>query len=128
MIDFKKEMETVNQELRKFENEIKGTPGVFIGKKSLHDFAIYISGYAQCLAKPIYEKIRERRENGEEIGYGDFNKTFQKFIEKYYDLNENEHLLSTHWSEIIRFFTPSDEAAFDEYFRLMEEYEKTIKE
>ena len=84
--------------------ELKYRPGVYIGKKSLERLSAFINGYMYCYYK----------HNG---GPSDYLPGFQDYIEKKYGIQ------STHgWSEIIRFFSTTEEEAFDSFFNLVNEF------
>ena len=46
---------------------------------------------------------------------------FQVFVEKYYDLHQNINT-NRHWSDIIKFFNQNEEEAFDEFYRLLDDF------
>lgn len=80
--------------------------GVFIGKKSLDHLVTFVSGYIKC----IYDQ-----DGVPPI----FLPGFQEFVEMHYDISGNVHVFR-HWSEIISFFSTTEEEAFDEFYKLLE--------
>lgn len=90
-------------------NLLKETPGVYIGEKNLSRLVDFMGGYVICLYQ-IYGEIDPL-----------FVK-FQKFVEDYYHLDYSEK----YWSNIILSFCNNEEEAFDEFFKLVELYLKSI--
>lgn len=87
--------------------EIKECPGIYLGQKSLTYLYFYITGY-QC-------RQREIENNNEALLSG-----FQDFIQKKYKLKSCHN-----WANIITFFELNDEAAFNRFYVLLEEFLKT---
>lgn len=85
---------------------MKERPAVFIGKKSLRYLSTYISGYIHCM----YDM---------EDVHPEFLPGFQEYIEKYYNVQKMKH-----WSEIIQFFSGTEESAFDRFYEHVEEFLK----
>ena len=82
--------------------------GIFIGKKSLDRLMTFVSGYIYCV---------KERENLQL----DFLVNFQRFVETYYNI-QNNIFLFRNWVEIITFFNTSEEEAFEAFFELLEVY------
>ncbi len=82
--------------------KLRKKPGLFIGKKEINRLRDFISGY--CCA------IHDIAEDG-------LNFRFQRFIEEKTGISHP----SMHWSKIIS-IGRTDEEAFDEFFRLLDEY------
>ena len=95
-------METLLDDLRK-------RPLPLIGKKSLDRLTACLSGYIYC----IYEKEGRVLE----VLPG-----FQEFVERHYNLHNNIYVFR-HWTDIICFFTATEEDAFDEFYKLLDEFE-----
>lgn len=83
-------------------NEIKAKPGVYIGEKNLERLAMYLTGYVSCLVeltnKTTYFLIE-----------------IQSFIADYYNINSDQY-----WVDIIRFYTLSEEEAYDKFYELLD--------
>lgn len=94
--------EYINRLLR----DVQKNPGIYLGKKSLERLVFFLSGYMYCMD--------ERSESTAHYLPG-----FQEFIEEYYNIQSVHH-----WSEIIRFFCVTEEDAFDEFYRLLDEFYK----
>jgi len=90
--------------------DIKNRPGVYLGKKKLDGLATFLSGYMCCL------------NDRNIVDYGNL-KGFQEFIEKHYELQDNVKVCR-HWSDIISFFNETEEEAFDEFYVLLEQFQK----
>ena len=103
----------MNKEIYKLLIKIKEKPGVFFGKKSLNKLVDCVYGYVFCM----YERDKIHPE---------FLPYFQEFIEKEYNLNKNIYVFR-HWSDIILFVTPTEEEAFDEFYKMVERYLKLDK-
>jgi len=101
----------MNPEIIKFLHEIEERPGVFLGKKTLKGLCEYVEGYAHCMY--TRDGVHPEWLQG----------GFQKFVEKHYDLHDNIHT-NRYWPDIIQFFNPSEERAFDEFYELMDEFLK----
>lgn len=86
--------------------KIKKEPKVFINQKSLRSFDNFIGGYDYCAYENnIYDC---------NCWHG-----FQEYVEKKY----NSH--TTHgWAQLIDFYSDSDEEAFDNFFKIFEEFLK----
>jgi hypothetical protein len=105
----------MNSEIRKLLQDIKEQPAVYFGKKTFNGIIEHIEGYRHCM----YVRDGVCPEGFYE---------FQKFVERYYDLNNNINT-NRHWSDIIKFFNPSEECAFDEFYKLLDEFiEKGVPE
>jgi len=89
-------------------SDLKERSVAFIGEKSLSRLLSFITGYIYC--------VHER-----EGVVLDFLPGFQEFIEMHYGLKDNSHVFQ-HWSKIISFFTSTDEEAFDEFYKLLNQY------
>lgn len=95
-------------ELIEILQDIKVRPEIYLGKKSLELLKAFITGFMICQNKLIHS-------SPDAIFLG-----FQKYVEQKYGLE------TTHgWHSIIRFFTSSDEEAFDEFFLLFDNYTKS---
>lgn len=90
--------------------ELKNHYGMYIGKKDLNLLITFIYG---CLHGIFIE-------SGEII---EFLPEFQEFVQKYYGINRNIHVIQ-HWTNIIIFFTATEEEAFDEFYTLIDKYNK----
>ena len=88
--------------------DLRKRPGVYLGKKTLDGVASLIGGYILCM----YERDGVHPE---------FLTYFQDFVVKHYGIQEHAW---QHWTDIIRFFNPTEEDAFDEFYMLVDEYEK----
>jgi hypothetical protein len=100
----------MNGEIRKLLHDIKEQPAVYFGKKTFNGVSEHIQGYINCMY------IRDGV-------YPECLQGFQEFVERHYDLHDNIHR-NRHWSDIIKFFNPSEECAFDEFFKLLDEFNK----
>ena len=85
---------------------IKEKPAAFYGKKSLDQLVTHVSGYIHCM----YDM---------EGVHPEFLPGFQEYIEKYYNVQRLRH-----WSEIIKFFSVTEESAFDRFYEHVEEFLK----
>ena len=96
----------MSENISKLLADMKRRPGVYFGKKSLERLATFLSGYMCC--------VSERDGVTSEYLPG-----FQEFIAERYNIRSAHH-----WSEIIRFFCTTDEEAFDEFYKLLDEFIK----
>lgn len=83
---------------------INKTPGLYLGRKSLERLSFFIHGYIfrQTEIDEEYECL--------------MLKNFQKFVENHYNINTH------HWSQIIAFYSSSDEKAFDRFYELLNRF------
>ena len=79
-------------------------PGVYFGKKSLEALSFTLGGYM----------LREREIDKES---GSWFSGFQDFVARYYRVEA-----SRGWCDIIRFFSATEEEAFDKFYQLLKEY------
>ena len=86
--------------------EIRQNPILFLGSVSLEKLKAFMDGYVNC----SYEI------NGK-YDFGKFE-GFQEWIEEKYFHKKTDHS----WVKIICFFNTSDETAFWDFFRLLDEY------
>ena len=100
----------MHEEIQKLLDDIRYRPGVFLGKKTLNGLSSYVYGYIHCMH--VRDNIEPKSFEG-----------FQEFVEKHYDLHDNIHS-NRHWSNIIEFFNPIEEEAFDEFYKLLDEFVK----
>lgn len=94
----------MQENIKKLLTDIKKRPGVYFGKKTLTDLSIFLSGYMCC----TFER---------DGGTLEYLPGFQEFIEKRYNIK-----IARHWSEIICFFSFTEEDAFDQFYMLLDEY------
>ena len=87
--------------------KLRKKPGLFIGKKDIKRLRDLISGY--CCA--IYDISKD------DIADDGLSFRFQRFIEEKTGISHP----SMHWSKIISIGRTNEEA-FDEFFRLLDEY------
>lgn len=90
--------------------EIKDRPGVHIGKKSLERLAMYLTGYVSCMV-----------EMTNEITY--FLIELQDYVSNYYEIDSDQY-----WVDIIRFYTLSEDEAYDKFYELLDEFIKSKKD
>lgn len=84
--------------------EIKNAPGMWLGQKSLMYLFHYMRGY-QC-------RQREIENTSDCLLPG-----FQEFIQDRYGVRSTRH-----WAAVIQFYEITDEAAFDRFYVLLEEF------
>lgn len=82
---------------------IRENPEKYIGRKSLKLLDLFICGYVLS--------------EGSEKEYADYFSSFQDFIQEKYHIS-----LAKSSAEIIRFHVSSDSIAFDEFYKLLEEF------
>ena len=92
------------KEYKKTFNRHKKTTWSIFWKKTLTDLSIFLSGYMCC----TFER---------DGGTLEYLPGFQEFIEKRYNIK-----IARHWSEIICFFSSTEEDAFDQFYMLLDEY------
>lgn len=85
-------------------NDIKKRPGVYFGKKALHDLSVFVSGYVAALNDINEKKII-------------LLPKFREFLESYYNVHSVKN-----WSDIIIFYSKDDSDAFDNFFELLNEF------
>lgn len=83
--------------------------GVYIGSKSIHKLAVFLSGY-ECALSDISD-VKPR-----------FNSAFQRFVEQ-----KEGYKGSKHWADIL-FENASEELAFDRFFALIEEFRSWLEQ
>ncbi len=98
----------MNTEISELLQDIKKRPAVYVGRKTFNGVSEHIEGYINCMY--VRDGI-----------YPECFQGFQEFIEKYYDLDNNVNT-NRHWSDIIKFFNPSEEGAFEEFYMLIEKF------
>ena len=86
--------------------EIKEHPGVHIGKKSLERLAMYLTGYVSCMVEMT---------NGMTF----FLIDIQEYVANYYNIKSDQY-----WVDIIRFYTLSEDEAYDKFYELLDEFLK----
>lgn len=84
--------------------EIRKRPNLYLGKASLELLDAFIGGCSFYCYKA----------NGY---YPDFFSGFQKFVQKRYKIQTTQG-----WWSIIRFFSYTDEEAFNKFFDLLDEF------
>jgi hypothetical protein len=85
--------------------QMKKRPGMYIGKPSLSLLQAYLNGY-----------VAYHNEVNVEQNYF-FLPQFQEYIQKRFKIE------STHsWAEIITFYSSSDDAAFDSFYQLLDDF------
>jgi len=95
--------------LYKLLQDIRPRPELYLGKPSLERLSFLISGYC----------IRNSCDDNENVCLDGF----QKFVEKRYRMNTDHH-----WSQFIQFFNlDNDKAAFDAFYKLLDEFMETKK-
>jgi len=94
----------MRKDVKKLLSDMKNRPGVYFGKKSLDRLSTFLSGYICC--------VSER--DGE---IGEYLPGFQEFISERYNIRSTHH-----WSEIIQFYCSTEEEAFDEFYKLLDEF------
>lgn len=98
-----------NEQIYELLNIIKRDYGLYIGEKSVRRLSHFLSGYTVALNR-IYGQTCT------------FNSDFQKYIEAKY-CDKTRH----HWSDILCYYHHTDEAAFDNFFELLDEFKRTNK-
>jgi len=88
--------------------DIKKCPGLFIGKPSLQRLYAYIGGFVHS------ESIHD--------SYSEYLDGFQEYISEYYALNTDHN-----WANIIEFFNPIEEEAFDKFYELLDKFYEGIE-
>lgn len=83
--------------------------GVYIGRKSVHRLAMFLSGY-ECALRDI-QGVQPC-----------FNSAFQRFIEQ-----KEAYIGSKHWADIL-LENASEEMAFDCFFALNEEFRSWLEQ
>lgn len=82
---------------------IRENPNKYIGKKSLKLLDLFICGYL------LSERV--------EKGYVDYFSGFQEFVQEKYHISSAKS-----YAEIIRFCVATDSIAFDEFYKLLKEF------
>lgn len=95
----------MQEHVKRLLKDIQQRPGVYLGKKSLDRLVHTLSGYTLCML-----------EHGE-IQTAEFLPGFQEFVAERYNIQSVHH-----WSQIIEFFSTTEEEAFDTFFELLSEY------
>ncbi|MBQ2675973.1 MAG: hypothetical protein IJF54_01040 [Clostridia bacterium] len=90
--------------IKRLLDDMRNRPVVYFGCKSLDSLATFLSGY-MC-------RVHETTSDSGEALPG-----FQEFVQEKYGIQSSQH-----WSQIIRFFSATEESAFDEFFKLLDEY------
>lgn len=90
---------------------IKKRPEMYLGKKSLVNLNWYLEGYS---ASRNYVEDTEFR----------FLEEFQKFVEEKYEIHKYNLRFKKSYVEILNFFIWKEELAFNEFFRLYDEFAK----
>ncbi|MCA9102370.1 MAG: hypothetical protein KDA63_14510 [Planctomycetales bacterium] len=89
--------------------KVRAQPGIYIGHKSLTAFVSFVGGYVEGLKVSGVDVIQ------------DINSAMQEFIPTWYNI-PNQY----HWSRILLLVCVTEEAAFEEYFRLLDLYLKGV--
>ncbi|MCB6611096.1 hypothetical protein [[Clostridium] symbiosum] len=84
--------------------KVRENPYKYLGKKSLKNLDLFISGYTSCQINL-------------EGTYSNWLEDFSQFIQKKFNM-----FYSVRYSDIISFFSVSDKHAFDEFYRLLDEF------
>ena len=98
-----------NEQIYELLDTIKRDYGLYIGEKSVRRLSHFLSGYTVALNR-IYGQTYN------------FDSDFQKYIEAKYG-DKTRH----HWSDILCYYHHTDEAAFDNFFELLDEFKRTNK-
>lgn len=85
--------------------EIKKTPGLYIGKLSLERLTAFIDGY------------NERQYEIDGNSTCECLNGFQDYIQNLFDIHTTNR-----WSEIISFISLNEEAAFYKFYELLDEF------
>ena len=94
----------MTEKIIKVLNEVKERPGVYIGKKSLERLAMYITGYVSCMVELTGETTN-------------FLIDIQEYVANHYNINSDQY-----WVDIIRFYTLSEDEAYDKFYELLYEF------
>lgn len=87
--------------------QIRERPAEFLGRKSLLDLVNFSYGYFHCLHDVFMIKVP-------------FLPGFNEFVLEHYHLSESTHKFF--WSDAILFFSHTDENAYDEFYKLIDEF------
>ena len=109
-------MKSAEELLDAIMEKLKERPGLYVGKKSLPDILTFMSGYSCCLEDQGLKELP--------VGGPDW--CFYDYVRSHYGLQDNHHLPAWHWSEIIQFFSGTEESAVDAYFELYDEYQDFV--
>jgi hypothetical protein len=90
---------------------VKKRPEIYIGEKSLSLLYIFIQGFLHA----FYTMNNTNN-------YVGFYSGFQDWIQKRYDISSSQS-----WCRIIRFFSSNEADAFDNFYRLLDEYLAQVK-
>ena len=90
--------------------EIKREPIIHIGRKSVILLRAYIDGYI--------DRVMEMNSKFHSAYFGFFG-----FVNKTYHMAPNFS-----WDRILNAYSSTDEAAFDMFFQLLDEYQESLKE
>ncbi|NJR52909.1 MAG: hypothetical protein HC780_28430 [Leptolyngbyaceae cyanobacterium CSU_1_3] len=83
-------------------------PGMYLGRTSARDLFIFLEGYRTARMDLGVELTEQEIE---------FLDEFQPWIQKRYNIS-----VSASWAKIIELYTGSDERAFYEFFKLLNEF------
>lgn len=86
-------------------DRIKGRPELYISCRSINYLKVYIDGYVFALP------------NEESSIFMDKIDEFRTWLANRFNISTNQS-----WAQIILFFSPNEIIAFDEFFRLFEEF------
>jgi hypothetical protein len=89
--------------LKELIEKISKRPGMYIGDYSILNLKCFLDGYFTARYQFTHD----------EVGLAEF----QKWIEKKYKVTTTQS-----WAAIIRYHTPNDQAALDDFFKLFDEY------
>jgi len=94
--------------IKRIIENIKATPGLYLGKKSITLLKAFLDGYIEGIGKGDIYYLSE----------------FQKFIEDEYPSN-----MSYSWANLILVNSDSEEEAFDKFFELYNDFSsKKVRE
>lgn len=85
--------------------QIRKRPKMFLARCSLKYLNTFLNGYVKCM-----------NHTDPECNYK-FYPGFQEFIQKRYNITTEKH-----WVDIIEFYNLDDEIAFEEFFKLLDEF------
>ena len=94
----------MSENIKKLLNDMRIRPGVYFGKKSLDRLTAFLSGYMCCV---------HERDGGSTV----YLPGFQEFVSERYNIKSAQH-----WSNIITFFSSTEEDAFDLFYELLDEF------
>ena len=88
--------------------KVKAKPGMYLGKPSVYDLFMFLSGYK---AAKLEMGIRPTDEELE------FYREFQPWLQDKFSIST-----SNSWAKIIQFYSKDEQEAFERFFTLLDEF------